>query len=121
METAAPSYADIATQHTVDVIENCQLATDTFRLRFACAEIARCIIPGQFLMLRLSNFDDPLIGRPFAMYDVVSLSGDGAGAVDVVYLVAGKLTSRLRSLQPGQRIDVLGHWATVSQLNRLGT
>jgi dihydroorotate dehydrogenase electron transfer subunit len=70
--------------------------------------IARRITPGQFVMLRLSGFSDPLIGRPLALYDTIS-SGEGLPeAVDVVYLVGGKMTSRLREFQPGQRLDVWG-------------
>ena len=48
-----------------------QLARDTYRVRFACPEIARRIVPGQFLMLRLAGCNDPLLGRPLALYDMV--------------------------------------------------
>ncbi len=33
-------------------------------------EIARRIVPGQFVMLRLAKCSDPLLGRPLALYDV---------------------------------------------------
>jgi dihydroorotate dehydrogenase electron transfer subunit len=59
-------------------------------------------------MLRIAGCNDPLLARPLALYDVVS---DGAGrplAVDVVYLVMGKMTSRLSQLAPGSRLDVWG-------------
>jgi dihydroorotate dehydrogenase electron transfer subunit len=89
-------------------MENVRLAKDTYRVRFAAPEIARCIVPGQFLMLRLAGHNDPLIGRPLALYDtVLSASGEPA-AVDVVYLVKGKLTSRLCDVRPGQKLDVWG-------------
>ena len=67
----AQHYADGAVQATVEIIENVEIARDTWRLRFTCPEMARRIVPGQFLMVRVSNCDDPLIGRPLAMYDVV--------------------------------------------------
>ena len=107
----AAYYADDAVQDTVDVVENVQLARDTYRIRFRCPEIAARIVPGQFIMLRLAGVDDPLIGRPLALYDTVPPIGeeDGAGEqIDVVYLVKGKLTSRLVEYQPGQRLDVWG-------------
>ena len=69
MHNTATCFADHATQHTVSVIENEQIAQDTYRLRFRCPDIARRITPGQFLMIRLANWDDPLIGRPLALYD----------------------------------------------------
>ena len=53
-----------------------RLARDTYRIRFACPEIARRIVPGQFVMLRLADCNDPLLGRPLALYDVVP---DAAG------------------------------------------
>ena len=107
----AKHYADAAVQHTVEVLENVKLARDTYRVRFHCPEIATKIVPGQFLMLRLAGLNDPLIGRPLALYDTVPLRDNGtnpAEAVDVVYLVKGKLTSRLVNFQPGQRLDVWG-------------
>src|SRR6478672_10833849 len=95
----AAHYADQAVQQTVEVIENVRLARDTYRVRFHSPQIARRILPGQFLMLRLAGVSDPLIGRPLALYDtVLSTAGDPA-AIDVVYLVKGKLTSRLWQLQ----------------------
>ena len=108
MEEVCERYADAATHHTVEVIENRPLARDTFRLRFRCPEVARVVRPGQFVMVRLADYDDPLIGRPLAMYDVASLDGGSPDAVDVVYLVSGKMTSHLRWFQPGQRINVWG-------------
>ena len=104
----ADHYADHALQRTVSVVENVQLACNTFRVRFQCPQIARRIVPGQFVMVRLSNLDDPLLGRPFALYDtVLSSSGEPVG-LDLVYLVGGKLTKRLAELLPGQRLDVWG-------------
>ena len=55
----------------VAVEENVRLARDTYRLRFACPEIARRVVPGQFVMLRLAGCNDPLLGRALAVYDVV--------------------------------------------------
>jgi dihydroorotate dehydrogenase electron transfer subunit len=104
----ADYYADRALQRTVEVVENVRLARDTYRVRFACPEMARRILPGQFLMLRLSGCNDPLIGRPLALYDTVLSPAGEPVAIDVVYLVKGKLTSRLVGYQPGQRLDVWG-------------
>ncbi|MBC7856351.1 MAG: dihydroorotate dehydrogenase electron transfer subunit [Pirellulaceae bacterium] len=98
----APFYADSACQQNVEIVENVRLARETFRLRFRSPVIAQRILPGQFLMLRLADCNDPLIGRPLAMYDVV---GD---CVDVVYLTKGKLTTRLQEFRPGQRVDIWG-------------
>lgn len=99
---------DHALQSSVEIVENVRLAKDTYRVRFAAPEIARRITPGQFLMLRLAGLSDPLIGRPLALYDTEPDESGQPWAVDVVYLVKGKLTSRLWQMQPGQRLDVWG-------------
>jgi dihydroorotate dehydrogenase electron transfer subunit len=83
-----------------------RLARDTYRVRFACPTMARRALPGQFFMLRLTGYNDPLIGRALALYDTV---GDpDPWGIDLVYLVHGKLTSRLAAFGPGQLLDVWG-------------
>ncbi|MBV9126312.1 MAG: dihydroorotate dehydrogenase electron transfer subunit, partial [Planctomycetes bacterium] len=90
------------------VTENVLLARQTYRLRIHAPELARAIRPGQFVMLRQPGTTDPLLGRPFALYDTV-LDGQGQpAALDIVYLVIGKLTSRLASLRPGDPVEVWG-------------
>lgn len=102
------NYADRACHETVVVTENVRLARDTYRVRFECPELARRVVPGQFLMLRLHGENDPLLGRPLALYDtVVDAAGQPIG-VDVVYLVVGKMTSRLSRLSAGAKLDVWG-------------
>lgn len=104
----AAYYADAARQRRVEIVENVQLARDTYRVRFECPEIAERIVPGQFLMLRLADLDDPLLGRPLALYDVVLDVAGRPSAIDVVYLVLGKMTSLLSQAQPGTQLDVWG-------------
>ena len=99
---------DRAVQRTVEIVENVRLAKDTYRLRFRAPEIARRILPGQFVMLRIADVNDPLIGRPLALYDTALGDSGQPEFVDVVYLVKGKLTSRLWQLQGGQKLEVWG-------------
>lgn len=90
------------------VREQVQLAERTYRLRLDCPEVAAAVRPGQFVMLRLPGTTDPLLGRPFALYDtVVGPAGEPLG-LDVVYLVVGKMTGRLADLRPGDRLEVWG-------------
>jgi len=102
------SYADRAWQGTVAIEGNTRIGRDTYRLRFDCPEIARRIVPGQFVMLRLAGCSDPLLGRALALYDVVvGADGEPAG-LEVVYLIVGKLTRRLATMQPGALLEVWG-------------
>jgi dihydroorotate dehydrogenase electron transfer subunit len=93
---------------TVPVRENVPLARQTYRLRLDCPPLARAIRPGQFVMLRLPGRSDPLLGRPFALYDTVLDAAGQRFAVDIVYLVVGKLTGLLSHLQPNDPIELWG-------------
>lgn len=104
----AAHYADRGLCETVAVLANEPIARDTYRLRFSAPEMASRFLPGQFLMLRLAACDDPLIGRPLALYDCVTDEAGDPAAIDVVYLVAGKLTSRLARVTSGQELSVWG-------------
>jgi dihydroorotate dehydrogenase electron transfer subunit len=90
------------------VLVNHQIATKTFLIRLDAPALARAIRPGQFLMLRLPGTTDPLLGRPFALYDTVLDAAGAPVAVDIVYLVVGKLTGLLAALRPGDSLDVWG-------------
>jgi dihydroorotate dehydrogenase electron transfer subunit len=92
----------------VDVLENVPLARGTYRIRLRCPDLARAIRPGQFLMIRLPGHSDPLLGRPFALYDTVLNDRGEPDALDVVYLVVGKLTGLLAGLRAGDRVEVWG-------------
>src|SRR5262245_34292439 len=95
-------------QHTVTVLENVAIAERTFRLRVADAEIGRRIRPGQFVMLRLAHGTDPLLGRPFALYDTFLDSTGQPAGYDVVYLVVGKITTAMSQLKGGDGVEIWG-------------
>jgi dihydroorotate dehydrogenase electron transfer subunit len=92
----------------VGVCENVLLARQTYRIRLHCPELARSIRPGQFLMLRLPGHSDPLLGRPFALYDTVLDDRGEPVALDVVYLIVGRLTGLLAAVRAGERVEVWG-------------
>ncbi|MFZ5832650.1 MAG: dihydroorotate dehydrogenase electron transfer subunit [Planctomycetota bacterium] len=108
MSSATTCYADRAWHGTVAVEINEPIAKDTYRIRFACPAIARAIVPGQFLMLRLAGCNDPLLGRPLALYDVVTDAAGQPWGVDIVYLAIGKMTRLLPEIRPGSPLEVWG-------------
>lgn len=93
---------------TARVTEHVKLAERTFRVRLECPEVAAAIRPGQFVMLRLPNTTDPLLGRPFALYDTVLDSTGKPVGLDVVYLVVGKMTGRLADVVDGEPLELWG-------------
>ncbi len=108
LDQHATCFPDRAWFGTVEIVENVRVAQDTYRIRLAAPELAKRIVPGQFLMVRLSGMNDPLLGRPLALYDTVRDASGLPVAIDVVYLVVGRMTSRLAVFVPGQQVDVWG-------------
>jgi dihydroorotate dehydrogenase electron transfer subunit len=92
----------------VDVVENVRLARQTYRIRLHCPELAHAIRPGQFLMIRVPKHTDPLLGRPFALYDTILDDRGQPVGIDVVYLVVGKVTGLLADAKPGDALEVWG-------------
>jgi dihydroorotate dehydrogenase electron transfer subunit len=95
-------------QRSARTVENIALAERTFRIRLECPEIAATIRPGQFVMLRLPGTSDPLLGRPFALYDTVLDAAGTPIGLDIVYLVVGKMTGLLAQVQTGESIEIWG-------------
>ena len=59
-------------------------------------------------MMRLAGVNDPLLGRPLALYDVVADAAGESTAVDIVYLAVGRMTRRLAALPAGANLEVWG-------------
>ncbi len=90
-----------------------RLGADSFRLRLACPEIARLAHPGQFVMLRVHEWPDPFLRRPFSFSRIFPPQGKkrkplDEGGVEICYQVVGRGTSLMAQLQEGQRVDLLG-------------
>ena len=95
-------------QHTAPVTHTASLARNTYLVQLHAPDLARAIRPGQFVMLRLRGHSDPLLGRPFALYDTVLDAAGQPVGIDVVYLVVGKVTRLMAALVPGDAVEVWG-------------
>jgi len=93
---------------TGEVTDHIQIAERTYRIRVTCPDIAAAIRPGQFIMLRLPTTNDPLLGRPFALYDTVLDRNGVPNGIDIVYLVVGKMTARLVEVSVGESLQLWG-------------
>ncbi len=97
-----------ALQCEARILEHEPLARETFRLRLEAPEIAAAIAPGQFLMVRPSRGPDPLLGRPFALYDVARDARGSPVAIDIVYLILGRGTALLATRHVGETLPIWG-------------
>lgn len=70
------------------------------------------VVPGQFIMLKVSESYDPLLRRPFGIYGMVNpvagSSDEGRTTLEIVYKVVGKGTGIMSSLKPGEELDIMG-------------
>lgn len=99
-----------------------KLAEETWAVRIRCPEIASAILPGQFLMIRPATGSDPLLGRPFALFDTCLSETGTAEELEFGFVRIGKLTGQMSLWQPGQKVSVwgpLGNGFPVPQCRRL--
>ena len=90
------------------VLVHRRMARDTHLIRLGCPALAAAIRPGQFVMLRIAGTQDPLLGRPFALYDTVLDANGVPVAIDVVFLVVGKMTKLLAQAIVGDSVEIWG-------------
>ncbi len=87
------------------VLDTQRSVTETVcHLSFTSNTIARNSQPGQFLHLRICPGIDPLLRRPLSIHRIDPESG----RVELLYRVVGRGTRLLKTLQPGETIDVMG-------------
>jgi len=79
---------------------NDRLTENTWRLALRTEEKLPAVRAGQFVMLRLPNRTDPLLGRPFAIYRAES------HWIETVYLAVGKMTHRLTDVKPDDALEL---------------
>jgi dihydroorotate dehydrogenase electron transfer subunit len=104
----AQYYADGLIQTDAAITRQERIAEATFKLRVEAPEIAAAVVPGQFVMIRLSGTDAPLIGRALAVYDVVQDDQGQPSWIDLVYIRKGTLTTALAASPPGSGLTLWG-------------
>lgn len=93
---------------TATLLENAPVAKGIWKLRLGSAEIASTFVPGQFVMLRIADRTDPLIGRALAIYSADSKMGTQRSWIELVYQVKGRMTTQLAEMVTGQRLELWG-------------
>ena len=74
-----------------------------YRLVLKAPEVAAAAVPGQFVMLRVTENRDPLLARPFGICSVPTKS-----SIEILYRVAGRGTTLLTRMEAGQTLSLLG-------------
>ena len=98
----------IVHQEEVCVICNESMGGGYYRMVLNAPRTARTAVPGQFVHFRCSPSADPLLRRPFSVYD----ADEEAGTVSILYAVVGQGTALLPHFRDGDRTSILGPLGT---------
>jgi dihydroorotate dehydrogenase electron transfer subunit len=90
------------------VLSSLRLSPDYNVISLAAPAIARDAEPGQFVMVRTSEHVDPLLRRPFSIFERLrDAHGDFLG-LSLLNKRVGAGTSMLYDAKPGDRVSVVG-------------
>lgn len=103
-----PHFADHMAYVDTCIESIVPMARDTFRIRMEAREIAARVLPGQFVMIRLTGRDAPLIGRALAVWDVIDDASGAPRAIDLVFVRKGAMTKPLADAPIGTRVSLWG-------------
>jgi dihydroorotate dehydrogenase electron transfer subunit len=90
-----------------EVIANTRLSADYNVVSLAAPEIGRAAGAGQFVMVKTSASWDPLLRRPFSIFEILRADGRALG-ISLLNKRVGVGTSRLYEARPGDAIACLG-------------
>src|SRR5438128_4561172 len=90
------------------VIANRLLSGDYHVLALAAPAIAAAAAPGQFVMVKPGTGFDPLLRRPFSVFEILRDTKGTATGLTLLSKRIGVSTSLLYDARQGQRIDCLG-------------
>jgi dihydroorotate dehydrogenase electron transfer subunit len=91
------------------VIANTRLSDEYSVLALAAPEIAALAQPGQFVMVKAARGADPLLRRPFSIFEILRDTSSGAPAgITLLNKRIGVGTALLYEAEPGARIACLG-------------
>jgi dihydroorotate dehydrogenase electron transfer subunit len=93
---------------TAEVIANTRLSPDYNVLALAAPSIAAAAAPGQFVMMKTSAGLDPLLRRPFSIFEVMRDARGEVVGLSLLNKRVGAGTARLYDAKPGDRLACLG-------------
>ena len=115
-QTSGWSFANFVDLFTNKIVFKKQLSADVFEMAFEAPHIAREHRAGQFLIVQVDHDRGERIPLTIADAD------PQAGTITIVYLVMGKSTAVLESLNAGDSIlDVCGPLGHATHIEKRGT
>ena len=90
------------------VIANARLSSEYSVLSLAAPEVGTRTQPGQFVMVKPAGVTDPLLRRPFSVFEVLRDNAGHVTGVSILNKKAGRSTKKLYELEPGDVVSCLG-------------
>jgi dihydroorotate dehydrogenase electron transfer subunit len=91
-----------------EVASNTRLTAEYNVVALVAPAIAAAVLPGQFVMVKAARGCDPLLRRPFSVFQIVRDSAGTPTGVTLLNKRVGVGTGQLYALRPGDRVDCLG-------------
>ncbi len=90
------------------VVDNRRLSVDDNVLSLDAPDLARQVQPGQFVMVRPGRHFDPLLRRPFSVFEILRGDEGRPRGISILNKRIGRGTSAVYALRPGERLPTLG-------------
>ena len=90
------------------VIANARLSRDYSVLSLAAPDVGKRTQPGQFVMVKPAGVTDPLLRRPFSVFEILRNAAGEVTGVSIFNKRAGRSTRKLYELEPGDVVSCLG-------------
>lgn len=94
--------------HRALVLANRRLATGYNVVCLAAPDLAATVAPGQFVMLKVAPGLDPLLRRPFSVFERLRDPRGEPLGISLLNKTVGAGTRRVFDLEPGDRVALLG-------------
>jgi dihydroorotate dehydrogenase electron transfer subunit len=91
-----------------EVTANTTLTAHDNVIALAAPEIARAAAPGQFVMVKPATGIDPLLRRPFSIFQILRDPGGDPTGITLLNKRVGMGTTLLYAARPGDRLACLG-------------
>src|SRR5262249_30346790 len=98
----------MAVDVAAEVISNHALSADYHVLALAAPAIAAGVQPGQFVMIKAARGNDPLLRRPFSVFELLRGNDGTLVGFSILSKRVGISTTLLYEAEPAQRIGCLG-------------
>lgn len=99
-------------QFKSQVLSNIEISPCYFRMKMTAPPSVLAALPGQFVMVKVSKAIDPLLRRPFGIYDmgtfITPYTDSGHQTfLEILYKVVGRGTGMLADLHQGDHLDII--------------